>query len=173
MAIGLHGSLSWGYPLRWHSEDRHTGWGGPALRSSVAMGGGRRNISGVSLELEGKQLQRSGSLESLGWQTTAGWIPLHHRGTLCCFTKQGAGRHLRALLSLSAADINLERMRWGQAEVNINELKHWAQAFFKYLFFLKLYLNSFILMVLENEVPSLFYKWLSQLVCFPNRTHIK
>lgn len=65
----------------------------------------------VSLELEGKQLQRSGSLESLGWQTTAGWIPLHHRGTLCCFTKQGAGRHLRALLSLSAADINLERMQ--------------------------------------------------------------
>ena len=34
----------------------------------------------VSLELERKQLQRSGRLNSLGWQTTVEQIWLHHRG---------------------------------------------------------------------------------------------
>lgn len=86
----------------------------------------------VSLELERKQLWRSGRLDSLGWQTTAEWIWLHT--SLLYETR--ARRHLRALLSLSAADIILERMQWGQAEVNTNELKHcMSSGLFKMLIF--------------------------------------
>lgn len=66
----------------------------------------------VSFELERKQLPRSGRLDSLGWQTTAERTDMAapQRRTSLLYETRGR-RHLRALLSLSAADINLERMQ--------------------------------------------------------------
>lgn len=115
------------------------------------------------------QPQRGGHLTSLGWQSSAEWTRLHHRGTLTALRSTGSAGISGSLCPpVQHTSPREDGVRSGRGQ------HKWAEALYELRpCFFKVYFNLFILMVLEIEPPSLFYKWLSPLVCFSNRIHVK